>query len=59
MNKNNRNIPLFLMALGATDFLGVNYYTSRLTTRTDRPYDPPHYDDDMDIKREVDPSWTE
>ncbi|KAK3789616.1 hypothetical protein RRG08_050060 [Elysia crispata] len=60
---NKSRLPVFsfqeiLDNNGSTDFLGVNYYTSRLTSRQERPHNPPNYDDDMDLLREVDPHWT-
>ncbi|CAL1538497.1 unnamed protein product [Lymnaea stagnalis] len=43
---------------GTADFVGLNYYTSIYASSADLPYDPPSWDNDQDIKRERDPSWT-
>ncbi|CAL1538498.1 unnamed protein product [Lymnaea stagnalis] len=43
---------------GSADFLGLNYYTSDYVTSADLPYGPPDYYNDIDITREVDPTWT-
>lgn len=43
---------------GSADFLGFNYYSSRLIEATDEPEgkNPSYYHDQM-LKRSVDPSW--
>ncbi|KAI8790277.1 lactase-phlorizin hydrolase [Biomphalaria glabrata] len=42
---------------GSADFVGINYYMSMYATPAILPYDPPSYENDMDIKREIDPAW--
>ncbi|KAH9494597.1 hypothetical protein Btru_019683, partial [Bulinus truncatus] len=42
---------------GTADFVGVNYYTSMYATSAELPHDPPSYENDMDVKRDIDPSW--
>ncbi|XP_059161912.1 uncharacterized protein LOC131944999 [Physella acuta] len=42
---------------GTSDFIGLNYYTSRYATPADLPFDPPSFENDQDISREVDPAW--
>ncbi|KAK6982460.1 lactase-phlorizin hydrolase [Biomphalaria glabrata] len=43
---------------GSSDFVGLNYYTSIYASPGQLPYDPPSWDNDQDIVRDRDPSWT-
>lgn len=42
---------------GSADFLGVNYYTSRLVAPKDEKFKFQYMDDDIDVDFSADPSW--
>merc|ERR1711976_245858 len=42
---------------GTSDFFGLNFYSSGLTTHEEQPLDPPSYFSDSDTGGGIDPSW--
>lgn len=48
-----------LFIRGSADFLGYNYYTSRIVSNfnTSSDYVKPSWDSDLNLKMTVDPNW--